>query len=79
VIVVPPGTVVTGVCWSQNREFGSVAEQSYGWRLDMAYFAFQQRPEQEFIFELMDEGKIAHARRILSGGNKSRCMSSAGS
>lgn len=41
------------------------------WRFDMAsYFAFQQRPGQEFIFELTDEKKIAHARRILSGEEK---------
>ncbi|MGH6745831.1 hypothetical protein [Novosphingobium sp.] len=33
----------------------------------MAYFAFMQRSDQEFIFELTDEDKIAHARRILSG------------
>lgn len=31
------------------------------------YFAFMQQPGQEFIFELTDEEKIAHARRILSG------------
>ncbi len=33
----------------------------------MAYFSFAQQPQQEFIFELVDEEKIAHARRILSG------------
>lgn len=38
----------------------------------MAYFAFQQRPDQEFIFELTDEAKIAHARRILAGEEKER-------
>jgi len=31
------------------------------------YFAFMQRPDQEFIFELTDERLIAHARRVLSG------------
>ncbi len=35
----------------------------------MAQFAFTQAssPGQEFIIELKDEAKIAHARRILSG------------
>lgn len=33
----------------------------------MAYFSFMQQPGQEFIFELTDEAKIAHARRVLSG------------
>ncbi|MFE6200670.1 calmodulin [Streptomyces sp. NPDC057838] len=37
-----------------------------------AYFAFQQRPDQEFIFELNDEERIAHARRILSGEERER-------
>jgi hypothetical protein len=32
-----------------------------------AYFAFMQRPNQEFVFRLSDEDKIVHARRILSG------------
>jgi hypothetical protein len=38
----------------------------------MAYFAFAQGqdPGQEFIFELTDEDKIAHARRIISGEEK---------
>ncbi|GII04902.1 BP74-related protein [Planobispora takensis] len=34
------------------------------------YFAFMQREDQEFVFELTDEEKIAHARRILSGEEK---------
>ena len=38
----------------------------------MAYFAFQQQPGQEFVFELMDEGKIAHARRIVSGDERAQ-------
>jgi hypothetical protein len=34
----------------------------------MAHFAFRQPgPDNEFIFELTDEEKIAHARRIISG------------
>ena len=33
----------------------------------MAHFAFMQRPDQEFIFELTDEAKIQQARDILSG------------
>jgi hypothetical protein len=33
----------------------------------VAYFAFMQRPDQEFIFELRDEAKIQQARDILSG------------
>ena len=35
----------------------------------MAYFAFQQRssPGEEFVFEVTDEAKIDHARRIVSG------------
>jgi hypothetical protein len=36
----------------------------------MPYFSFMQRPDQEFIFELTDPGKIAQARRILSGEEK---------
>ncbi len=32
-----------------------------------AYFAFKQEQNRDFIFELTDEAKIAHARRILSG------------
>ncbi len=37
-----------------------------------AYFVFEQRPGQEFIFELNDDEKIAHARRIISGEEKER-------
>ncbi|SHE95496.1 BP74-related protein [Streptoalloteichus hindustanus] len=37
-----------------------------------AYFAFTQQRGQEFVFELTDEEKIAHARRILSGEEKDR-------
>jgi hypothetical protein len=33
----------------------------------VAYFAFMQRPDQEFVFELKDEAKIQQARDILSG------------
>jgi len=36
----------------------------------MARFAFMQRPDQEFIFEITDEAKIAQARRIISGEEK---------
>lgn len=32
-----------------------------------SYFAFKQREDREFIFELTDDKLIAHARRILSG------------
>jgi hypothetical protein len=32
-----------------------------------AYFAFQDYSNTEFIFELTDEKKIDHARRIISG------------
>lgn len=40
---------------------------------DMAYFAFRQyRGDEEFIFELTDEDKIAHARRIISGEETER-------
>lgn len=31
------------------------------------YFAFMQRPDQEFIFELTDDAKIAQALAILAG------------
>jgi hypothetical protein len=37
-----------------------------------AYFAFMQEPDQEFVFELRDDEKIAHARRIVSGEEKDR-------
>jgi hypothetical protein len=37
-----------------------------------AYFAFEQRPGQEFVFELNDDEKIAHARRIISGEETER-------
>ncbi|MCP2260007.1 hypothetical protein LX15_003718 [Streptoalloteichus tenebrarius] len=39
---------------------------------ESAYFAFTQQRGQEFVFELRDEEKIAHARRILSGEEKHR-------
>jgi hypothetical protein len=32
-----------------------------------AYFAFKDYSKTEFIFELTDEEKIAHARRTISG------------
>ena len=38
----------------------------------MAYFAFEQEPNQEFIFELTDQEKIDHARRIISGEETER-------
>lgn len=38
----------------------------------VAYFAFRQESDKEFIFELADEDKIAHARRILSGEETDR-------
>ncbi|KLL09737.1 MULTISPECIES: hypothetical protein [Protofrankia] len=38
----------------------------------MAYFAFTEQPGQEFIFELTDPEKIAHARNIISGVEKQR-------
>ena len=38
----------------------------------MAYFAFQQQGEDEFIFELTDEKRIALARDILSGKETNR-------
>jgi hypothetical protein len=34
------------------------------------YFAFQQRPDQEFIFELTDPTLIDKALKILSGEEK---------
>ena len=37
-----------------------------------AYFVFMQEPGQEFVFELRDDAKIAHARRIVSGEEKDR-------
>ncbi|MEU7168419.1 calmodulin [Streptomyces morookaense] len=37
-----------------------------------AYFAFQQQPGQEFIFELTDEEMITHARKIVSGEETER-------
>ena len=37
---------------------------------ETAYFAFMQRPNQEFIFELTDPAKIQKARDILSGKEK---------
>lgn len=40
----------------------------------MAYFAFMMPSDRdrEFIFELTDENRIAHARRIISGEEKNR-------
>lgn len=40
----------------------------------MAYFAFSQpsSPGTEFVIELRDEEKIAHARRIVSGQETNR-------
>jgi hypothetical protein len=37
-----------------------------------AYFAFEQDYNQEFVFELNDDEKIAHARRIISGKETER-------
>ncbi len=37
-----------------------------------AYFAFRQWSDKEFIFELTDQGKIDHARKILSGEETSQ-------
>ncbi|CAO3647961.1 unnamed protein product [Mucor fragilis] len=35
---------------------------------ETAYFAFQtQEKSEDFVFQLTDDSKIAHARRILSG------------
>lgn len=39
---------------------------------DPRYFAFMQHPDQEFVFELTDDAKIAHARRIISGEEKEK-------
>lgn len=33
----------------------------------MAYFAFRQPDDREFIFEVTDEAMIEHARKIISG------------
>jgi hypothetical protein len=33
----------------------------------MAYFAFEQGRDREFVFELTDQKLIEHARRVLSG------------
>jgi hypothetical protein len=39
----------------------------------MAYFAFQTNPhEREFVMEINDADRVAHARRILSGEETSR-------
>ncbi|GAA2724756.1 MULTISPECIES: calmodulin [Streptomyces] len=38
----------------------------------MAYFVFTQRPGQVFVFEVTDEEKIAHARKIVSGEETER-------
>jgi len=32
-----------------------------------AYFAFEQAPDEEFVFELQDDKLIEHARRLVSG------------
>ena|SRR3978361_49363 len=37
-----------------------------------AYFAFKEYQDTEFIFELNNEDKIAHARRIISGEENER-------
>jgi hypothetical protein len=37
-----------------------------------AYFAFRTNEDNEFIFLLTDDAKIAHARRILSGEEKNK-------
>ncbi|CEP12278.1 hypothetical protein [Parasitella parasitica] len=40
---------------------------------ETAYFAFiTQGAQEQFVFELNDDAKIAHARRILSGEETSR-------
>jgi hypothetical protein len=36
----------------------------------MPYFAFTQPSGEEFVFELTEPDKVAHARRILSGEEK---------
>jgi hypothetical protein len=36
------------------------------------YFAFTDYSQKEFIFELTDEEKIAHARRIISGEEREK-------
>lgn len=36
----------------------------------MAYFAFTDISGKEFVFELLNEQRIAEARRILSGEEK---------
>lgn len=38
----------------------------------MAYFTFEQEPDQEFFFELRDQEKVDHARRIISGEETER-------
>ena len=38
----------------------------------MALFTFYQRDGQEFVFELTDEAKIAHARKVLAGEEQAR-------
>ena len=40
----------------------------------VAYFAFKEYQDTEFIFELNNEDKIAHARRIISGEENEECM-----
>ncbi|MFI6577794.1 calmodulin [Nocardiopsis sp. NPDC050513] len=39
---------------------------------DAAYFAFQYSGHSEFVFELTNEKRIAHARRIVSGDETTR-------
>ncbi len=36
----------------------------------MPHFAFTEYTGEEFVFELTDPDKVAHARRILSGEEK---------
>jgi hypothetical protein len=38
----------------------------------MAYFTFEQESGQEFVFELRDQEKVDHARRIISGEETER-------
>jgi hypothetical protein len=39
---------------------------------ETAYFTFMQQPDQEFVFKLTDENRIAEARRIVSGEETSQ-------
>ena len=52
----------------------SASEEKTG-VFNVAFFAFRQRAgarDKEFIFQLADEDKIAHARRIVSGEETDR-------